>query len=209
MYCRTCGYEASGRFCSHCGKPVGGDSLKTCDSIAHVLENHESKKYLSGQEQPYKSYLGSDDYLKGLDRALSVAFDISPLIPMDVCARGGRAIWSFLGISIAASQSRSYNRRYPYITLACLSYLCRKGMDIISISENGNKGVIQARVPDSFLTWEGRLLIAIQNNGSTIDVGAGVNFKGQRFDWGKGNRILDELLLDIDVASEAIMRSDA
>jgi len=179
------------------------------ESIAHLLNDPRAKRFVTSQLRSTGGLLQSDDFLKIIDRVTGTVLNMSYFVPLEVCAKLGNQLWSAMGISVSVAEDRSFANKFAYVALACICHLARSGIDIVSISEGTSGSVIEARIPANFWTWEGRLFSGLHQSGGIVEVSAAVTFKGQSFDWGRGNKIVAELLASVEIAAADLLSQGA
>jgi hypothetical protein len=199
MHCRKCGHVLSGKYCVNCGCPIELQSLGDYELISHLLQDSRVESLLGPNATQSSGGMSGDDVLKTADRIISVTLDISSVVPLDISAKIGHALWSALGVKSTSTDSAPIHTRFAYVAIASLCYLRRNSMSIISMSEKQSTAVLQAKVAGSFLwTGEGRCHVVMQNRNSHVDVAAAVEFPGQGFDWGRGSKLVAEFLSHVN-----------
>lgn len=112
----------------------------------------------------------------------------------------GRKVAEDLGIQSQATNAMVLSRPYGYALLGLLCGLARQGISLTHLEEQvkGKDCLVAAAVPSSALSWNGELSAHVTGEGSAYSVEAAVTFKGQKFAWGRGKRILKRLFQDIE-----------
>lgn len=192
-----------------CGSRLDQRLLGDYESLMALLNDSRARKIITSYATYSKRGLNGDDFLKIVDRVQGACLGATPIIPLDICAKIGHALWSSIGITKSAQREREFLMKFGYVSLSCICYLSKNGMEIISTSEGASRCVIEARVPGTLLTYEGRLYSSIQMQGSAAQVSVAVAFRGQAFDWGRSHRLLDDLMNNIEEIGSLLMSDEA
>ena len=90
--------------------------------------------------------------------------------------------------------------RYGYVLLGLLCSIAAQGISMNHLEERGKAEdcLIVATVPSSALSWNGELSAHISGRQADYRIEASVTFKGQKFAWGRGKRILKRLFRDVE-----------
>ncbi len=110
----------------------------------------------------------------------------------------GQRLWSNLGVKSATQKETTFpDAPYAYVMLGLFCACARHGLTIDEITEPepGGHAVVAATVPSSLLAFAGQILLDVRSaerQGFTVT--GHTIFKGQMFDWGRGGRLLDEVM---------------
>lgn len=120
----------------------------------------------------------------------------------------GRKVAEDLGLQSQTTDAMALSRPYGYVLLGLLCGLARQGISLTHLEEHvkGEDCLLAAAVPSSPLSWNGELSAHVSGKGSAYSIDATVTFKGQKFAWGRGKRILKKLFQDIE---RDVVRFDA
>lgn len=191
MFCRNCGKEIVGRYCSYCGIPIVKDKIRDYDSYSALISDDRCKRIIASEAMKGQSGMSADEFLK-------LASKIIPTkLPMELMGNMGKEFWTSLGLKTGKKKSITLPYCYAYALLATLCSLARHKMTLQSISEAKGLCGIEATLPSSVWSWEGKINIAIRSQGDRIEIHAETIIPGQYFDWGKSQRALDALFNEI------------
>ncbi|MUG98117.1 hypothetical protein F7734_39740 [Scytonema sp. UIC 10036] len=110
-------------------------------------------------------------------------------------AKLGKALAIKMGISSNTEKIMNLSSYYSYIILALLCSIVEQGFSLKDIEESESKKecFITADIPSSPLSVEGKLHAQIEGNPESYNIKLSTAFLGQKYAWGRGNRILDKL----------------
>lgn len=204
MYCQNCGAKVSGNFCWQCGaKILSPTDIENAPAPIISPENkYEALVKRPDVRESIAKYaalsphtLSAQDFLAVADLAfkpLMGGISYSKLTEVIV------PIYSKLGIHTGKSTSRIFNAATEEIIIKTLCSLAKNGNPLKSVEQATNGIVLHAEIPSNFYTWAGDLLIVIEEQAATTKVDINANIKGQLYDWGKSNKVINKILADID-----------
>jgi hypothetical protein len=217
MYCSNCGLTASGNFCAHCGhklqpderqKPVRRDDappepddglpifdadalLADEDQWAHevnykALIRHPDVRDLlvMAGNRAHASVTG-EEFLKKFDSVvpgLSIATSIV------------QPLYSKWGVKTGKSVSQRFERPVGRTIVSILCALAEGSSKIRNVHQLQNGCRIEASIPSDIWSFEGVLYIHVERQGTGALVEAATKIPGQWFDFGKSQRVLDQLM---------------
>ncbi len=205
MYCHNCGQKVIGKFCSHCGTQVAGGELptpsppsgdwKTEKRFDFLPKHSDVRKMIAQFAEQSSQKISADEYLKLADLAfgslmggVSASKLGSVLVP----------IYQKTGISTGKSQTRNLRPTIQELIVKSLCALAKNGFPIESSEAAADGIVFTAKVPSDLWSWEGRLVLSIQDNDDFREVKIAVKIKGQLYDWGKSKKIIAKVFRDIE-----------
>ena len=198
MLCETCGTSASGIYCPTCGAVLSDSANRQTRPLKRLLSDPRVKALIE-DELAYSTKPGSaTDWLKAVDKLLSRSLGTRFPVPLDVCGRWGSEMWSRLGFKVQRLRRYTYQRQFGQVIIASLRYVARNGMEVRLMAEAESLCLVEAIIPSNWLSWEGRLRLAIKDDGSDASMCAEVEFPGQFFDWGRGSKLLDTMFVSIE-----------
>jgi hypothetical protein len=215
MFCSNCGTNASGNFCWKCGQklqppPVSEDGPieirdfqppasndGNCDwsfevnykkLISHpdvrdqlVMAGNRAKTRMTGEE-----FLGKFDSV--VPGASVVAIAVQPL-------------YEKLGIASSKSATRRFDMPIGKVLVSILCTLAEGGNKLRNVQQVDDGCLFEASIPSDVWSFEGVLLIQVHRQGRGTHVEAATKIPGQFFDWGKSQRLLDQLINGIPKAA--------
>jgi hypothetical protein len=117
-----------------------------------------------------------------------------------LAAAVGPKLGEDLGLQSQTRDAVALSHRYGYVLLGLLCGIAEQGISITQLDERikAEDCLIVATVPSSALAWNGELSAHVSGRQSDYRIEASVTFKGQKFAWGRGKRILKRLFQDVE-----------
>jgi len=105
----------------------------------------------------------------------------------------GHALAARLHIKTGKEREVTIQRPCGKVLVAILSHLVRENIELDSTEQFSEACLLTCTIPSSISTYKGDLKIGVGRRGSSTVVVASATFSGQMFDWGRANRILNDL----------------
>lgn len=202
-FCSNCGVQASGNFCSACGASLRGTeqiSKQSADlmntiSYEELLSVSSIRDLIAHHAALSKQHMNSQEFLELCDKAFA------PFTGVPLASFGSivASIGQHLGIKTGKTKSTTFNKPSGEILVALLCSLARNGQKIHLVQQQQNKCVIEAVIASDIWTWGGHLIVSVQSTENGTYVEAATIIKGQKYDWGKSNRCLEQLFSDLSM----------
>jgi len=130
-----------------------------------------------------------------LDTAARV---VAEPLPLGAIGSGAARAYAALGVRTGKTRARTIDHPVGYSILGTLCFLGSKAMPISDVADAEGHCLIQAILPSSALSWEGRVMVSIEAAEGGSFVEASTKIPGQLMDWGRSTRLLRDLFEDVD-----------
>lgn len=112
----------------------------------------------------------------------------------------GRQLAEELGLQSRTEDATALSGRYGHVLLGLLCGMAAQGIALTGVEEarEAEDCLLVATVPSSALSGEGELSAHVTGRQEDYRIEAAVTFKGQKFAWGRGKRILRRLFQDME-----------
>ena len=110
--------------------------------------------------------------------------------------KAGEALGKAMGMKSSKQLQKIFPGPYQYATavLACILAIRHMGREIISLFDTPRGSVIEIKLPVDVISFAGTLTIEIiDESPSRIVLNGTTEIQGQKFDWGKGKRALEQV----------------
>ena len=209
MFCSQCGSQASGNFCSKCGAPLaqhadpstpagatdhdaqGNDDWENDVRYEVLIKRPEVREMLTRQAAAAPMPASSDGFLAVADKWLK------PVVPYEILAGIMPTISARLGIRTGKERRDHFALKPGRVLVNMMGFLARHGYHPKTVQQAADGCTIEATVPANLMAPEGTLSVTVRRAADGSEVDAAMEIKGQRFDYGKSNAILDELFQDL------------
>jgi hypothetical protein len=215
MFCSECGVEASGKFCWSCGKPLAqaGKSLAVVPQeimprpdanlpVANWADMSDCQALLAvpevrGRIASYatkaKKTLSGEDFLAACDKILSPFSGVS----YTLIAKIAQPLAERLGFKSMKTRSERMIERPGIVIVALLCSLAENNQQVREAIKEPNGCTITAALPSDIWSLKTDLVVSVRAESQFTIVEACVTIPGQKYDWGKCNRVLDHLFDDL------------
>jgi hypothetical protein len=217
MFCSECGVEASGKFCWSCGKPLAqcGKQLtiipRDQDIAPHKDDNKpaanwadmadcqallavpEVRERIARYAAKAKKNLTGEDFLAACDKILSPLSGVS----YTLIAKIAQPLAERLGFKSVKMRSERMIERPGIVIVAILCSLAENNQQIREATREANGCTIMAALHSDIWSLKTDLVVSVRTESQFTTVEACVTIPGQKYDWGKCNRVLDHLFDDL------------
>ncbi|HQR06455.1 MAG TPA: hypothetical protein PLN21_06510 [Gemmatales bacterium] len=203
MFCSNCGVKATGNFCHACGaKLTAGEStvpavlpLETAAPWEQELRYEtlikfpHVRKKLAELANDATTGIRAEDFLSLCD---SVVKPMGP-ISMTKIAPMLQSMYGKLGVNTGKQRKETIPQPVGVVLFNVLCTLASGGQKIKEVSQGEDGCIIQASIPSSIWTMEGKLMITVTKLPNGTQLEAATKITGQYYDWGVSNKLLDSL----------------
>ncbi|MFT3880297.1 MAG: hypothetical protein QM703_11625 [Gemmatales bacterium] len=200
MFCSNCGVKASGNFCHACGgKLAAGEAAVLAMQPAVPWEQevryetlikfpHVRKKLAELANDSTKG-ISAEDFLSLCDSAFKPMGPIS----MTKIAPMLQSMYGKMGVNTGKQRKELIQHPVGVVLFNVLCTLASQGHKIKEVSQGEDGCIIQAIIPSSIWTMEGKLMITVTKLPQGTQLEAATKITGQYYDWGVSNKLLDSL----------------
>ena len=212
MFCSECGTAVEGKFCFHCGaKLAAGQAgqivlseqpenvIPLAEIVAvdwthetnyrALLQHDEVRERIAMAGQTYREQLSGEEVLALFDA-------ISPTgVPLEKLCRLIAPLYEKMGIHTGKQARVAFALPPGKILLGALCALARAGQKIKSVEQATDGCVLHATIPSNIWSLAGDIVVSIHAAQRQTVVEAATKIPGQLYDWGKSQRVLDQLML--------------
>lgn len=202
-FCTACSapLPAGAKFCGQCGAPVQpaqpadwAGSITFAD-VAHQPAVTRMVEQVAGSQ---KSALSGEAFMKGVFKVANMTGSTGP-VPLELVANVGQSFWAKAGIKASKTTAFNLPAAPGRAIAATLCAYAARGYPLSGADQAQDGCILRAKLPASLSTLGGEVSCAIRPAGKESAVEAAVNVPGQAFDWGRGQRTLDQLRADLPV----------
>jgi hypothetical protein len=202
MYCSHCGEPAGGNFCSSCGAALAGGQLDDGDgplfSIDEVrydvlLQSPLVRQTIAEFAAEAKRPMSGERFLELCDMVLSPA----PGVSFATLAAIAHPVYSKLGLNTGKSRAVLVPIPAGPVLVGVLCSLALRGQPIRAVTQAEDGCLLEASIASDIWSFEADLFVAVERIDGGTRLAAATEIKGQLFDWGKSNRVLDNLFSDL------------
>lgn len=204
MFCANCGAPVSGNFCSVCGYKIAQptivetppDSASPGDLLTRlkdVLNSEQTRNLIAMYAKQSPKAISADDILKVFDLAFQPLAGVSVQKLTDVMV----PIAQRIGIKTGKSSSEVYPVPITELLLKTLCSIAKNGYELKETQLTSDGIVLVCEIKSDIWTWGGNLMITLKEIDKTTNVIIDVEIKGQLYDWGKSNSIIQHIKSDL------------
>lgn len=216
MFCSECGVEASGKFCWSCGKPLAQGSkpqevvrqaiISKADSNAlainwsdmtdcqALLAVPEVRERIARHAKKAKPHITGEDFLGVCDKVFA---PMSGGVPLSFIAKIAQPLAERLGFKSVKTRSERTTDRPGVVIVGILCSLAQNNQQVREATAESNGCTITAALPSDIWSLKADLVVSVRIEAQFTIVEACVTIPGQKYDWGKCNRVLDHLFDDL------------
>lgn len=198
MYCSNCGSKEGGNYCSKCGAELASIDSHDLEEIdwrretnySNLLRIPEVRDLISLATQKSEKNLSLEELFGLFDGALK---SLTGGVSADKLAAISRPIASRFGISVKKKRSVELIPPPGKVIVNFLCFLAESGQKVIHVEQADDACLIEAEILSDIWSYEGTILVVVKESYKGTFVEAATKIKGQMFDFGKSERLLDKL----------------
>ncbi len=202
MYCSKCGSEASGNFCWSCGTalqqgsatPFVGDWSELVD-YATLVQIPEVRQRISLSASRAKPSMTGEEFMERCDKVLA------PLmggVSTAGLARICQPLYAKLGLASTKTREQHTGEPVGRVIVNVLCSMAEHDQKITQAIQMPDGCVLEASIPSDIYSFAGDLSVHVKRLDQMTSVTAIATIKGQKFDWGKTGRCVDQLFSDLN-----------
>ena len=204
MFCSECGKPAHGKFCSECGAPLAASESVFKVVPVEILPDWDCEvqyetilKYPGVRDTIERHARQSPKRLTG-EQFLKLADNLVPLgVPLEGLSAVVQPFYARLGIKTGKQRAHKIQAPVGRVIVRALCSLARHGQILRGVTQALDGCLFEATLPSDLFSLEGDLMVSVRRSGSQAEVSSVTRISGQLFDWGKSNRCLDQLFMDL------------
>lgn len=205
MFCSECGKPAHGKFCCHCGTPLGTAPQDTPSVIEPppvidwatevryelLMRDPQVREAINQHARLAPKRMSAEQFLALADK----------LIPQPVSMEGvatlAQPLWAKLGMRTGKELAGHVDAPVARVIVRALCSLARRGQPMRNVSQGERGCSLEAELPSDVFSMAGSLHVTLWRTDRGTGVSANTNIDGQWTDWGKSRRCLEQLLTDL------------
>ncbi len=198
MFCSNCGTQASGNFCAACGHALQAVAPKPAEIIPidwsqevcyeRLIAIPEVRDRIANAGSQHRKHMSAEEFMSAFDQLVGYG------VPMSKVVDFARPFYSKLGINTDKSTSRRLHLPPGKALVGVLCSMAKNGTELKGVEQAEGGCVLNAVMPSSIWSFSGDLRVTVRKEGSATHVETNIKIPGQKFDWGKSQRLMDELL---------------
>jgi len=203
MFCSNCGVKASGNFCHACGTKLAAGETSVPGVLAMepavpweqevryetLIKLPHVRKKLAELANDATKGISAEDFLSLCDSAFKPMGPIS----MTKIAPMLQSMYGKMGVNTGKQRKEMVSLPVGVVLFNVLCTLATQGQKIKEVSQGDDGCIIQAIIPSSLWTMEGKLMITVTKLPHGTQLEAATKITGQYYDWGVSNKLLDSL----------------
>jgi len=198
MYCSNCGSKEKGNYCSSCGAELvvkDSNDLEEVDwssetSYSILLRIPEVRDLISRAAQKSKKTVSVEELFDLFGDALK---PVTGGVSLRKIAAITLPISSKFGIKVEKKRSSEIASPPGKTIVDILCLFAESGQKVVNVEQAEDGCMIEAAIPSDIFSWEGTVLVIVQQHHKGTLVEATTTIKGQMYDFGKSERYLDKL----------------
>lgn len=160
-----------------------------------VLGHPEVKALVAEAAKAGKAGMTGDEFMKLAQPILDASG--SGGVPMKLIAEIATPLYAKMGVKTGKEAKNGYKTPYGRVLAAILCSLASRNQTLVAVHEGTDGCVVMADIPSSLTTGKGKLSLTLERKAEGTMVSSAVVFEGQSSDWGRSQRLLEELHQDI------------
>ena len=210
MFCSECGVKAAGKFCWSCGSalqqsPMDDAALAPVDwptltEYAAIMRVPEVRERIARAAAQAKKRLSGEQFLEICDKFMS---PLSGGVSLTAIASIAEPLAEKLNLKCRKVGSRRFNQPVGTMIVAVLCSLARNGQHLQDVTQEESGCRLEASLPSDVWSLRGKFNITVRDDGVATLVEAEATIKGQIYDWGKGQRLVDQLFNEVSALAKA------
>lgn len=202
MYCHVCGAKGYGGYCYGCGaKLIVAESVNELipqdwsDEIRYevLLRIPEVRDLIARHASQGQEHLSGEKFLELCDKAFGPLAGVS----LAKIATIAQPLYASLGVKTGKTRKESFTFPAGRALVAAICSLARHGQPLKGVEQGADGCLLKGGLPSDIWSFAGDFVVSVQSEGQGSTVEAATVIKGQLYDWGKSERVLDELFADI------------
>jgi len=198
MYCSNCGSKERGNYCAKCGAELAAIDSHDLEKIdwrceinySNLLRIAEVRDLISLATQKSEKKLSLEELFDLFGGALK---PLTGEVSAGKLAAISRPVASRFGVSVKKKRCVELTHPPGKIIVSFLCFLAESGQKVIQVEQADDACLIEAEIPSDIWSWEGTILVVVKESHKGTSVEAATKIKGQMFDFGKSERLLDKL----------------
>ena len=102
-------------------------------------------------------------------------------------------LYSRMGINTSKMRSQHLSRPCGKVLVAVLCHLAQANLQIQTVQQARDACILICTIPSDMLSFKGELIVTVTKKGTGTQLEAATKIPGQKYDWGKGKKILERL----------------
>jgi hypothetical protein len=162
-----------------------------------VLHHDEVRQLVSGASGLHGHGMTAEEFFKVAKPMMKAVSPGSELVPMEAIAELSVGLGTRLGIKSGTEMRTVFAHPPGRVIAAVLCSFASRGQNL-SACEQGRDGcALSAKLPSSLFTWTGDILATLVRQPEGTVMVANITIPGQMYDWGKGKKVLEDLISDV------------
>ena len=171
--------------------PCDWTELTDCQSLVAIPEVRERIARYAAKAK--KRFTG-EDFLEVCDKVFA---PVSGGVPLTLIAKIAQPLAERLGFKSVKTRSERTVDRPGVVIVAILCSLAQNNQQIREATAESNGCTITTALPSDIWSLKTDLVVSVRTESQFTIVEACVTIPGQKYDWGKCNRVLDHLFDDL------------
>ncbi|MEZ5954413.1 MAG: hypothetical protein R3C13_08940 [Hyphomonas sp.] len=118
-------------------------------------------------------------------------------IPLKALKDVAVPFYAKMGLKTNTELSQGFKNTFGETLAAVLCSFASRGQPLVDMAEATNGCVVNAKMPSSMWSWEGNMIVTLEQRDEGTMLRANLTVPGQAFDWGKSKRVLQDLIDDV------------
>lgn len=217
MYCVHCGAEGAATYCAVCGQrqeverqvppeanlgQTDTSDVGSCTEASElrppvcwtkslqyndVLASPEPRERIAAASRGASQGVTGEDLLAVFDAVSPIGFSLGKL------TNAVLPIYDKLGIRIDRESQALFDAPPGRVILAVLCTLAARSLAIADVRQDANRCALLADLPWGLMTNPGKLHVLVMADDPCVRVSLATRISGQWYDFGKSQRLIDEL----------------
>ncbi len=197
MFCSNCGSRADGKFCSACGHALQAVVAEPAEIIPIDWSNEinyerlisvpEVRDRVAAAGSLYHKGMSGEEFLGTFDKLVPTGVSMEKLVEI------ARPLYARLGLNTAKSSSKRFTMPAGRVLVGVLCAMAMHGNELTKVDQHEDGCTLHATIPSSIYSFSGELHFTVRRETSATLIEAETKIPGQKFDWGKSQRLLDNL----------------
>ncbi len=198
MYCSHCGAKETGNFCSQCGTKLATSDLETTETTnwhdeidySKLLTIPEVGRLISQAEKNGTRNLSMEEILALFGDTLK---PLTGGVSLEKIADISRPLSSKLDLKVRKNRCTTLAEPPGKIIVKFLCWLAKSDQKVVAVNQAHDGCIIEATLPSDIWSRAGNISVMVKRKNNNTLFEATSEIKGQMFDFGKSERLLDNL----------------